>query len=146
MDFMMNARRSRGIMYLFLFIVSVVAVRCEDEGGKCERIRLPMCQDLGYNWTAMPNLMGHKDQEEAEKALITGRLWRAAREPAGAQLIAGFMARRAPPRRHRRGTCHCDAERCRPPAHVHRQSDRKSLHEPGQVVFSSTEPNFECGY
>ncbi|XP_014361371.2 frizzled-10 [Papilio machaon] len=41
----------------------------EVEGGKCERIKLPYCQDLGYNWTAMPNLMGHRDQKEAEEAM-----------------------------------------------------------------------------
>lgn len=41
----------------------------EVEGGKCERIKLPYCQDLGYNWTAMPNLMGHRDQKEAEEAV-----------------------------------------------------------------------------
>lgn len=39
------------------------------EGGKCERIKLPLCQDLRYNWTAMPNLMGHNDQKEAEEAV-----------------------------------------------------------------------------
>ncbi|XP_050664696.1 frizzled-10-like [Leptidea sinapis] len=41
----------------------------ESEGGKCERITLSQCQDLGYNWTAMPNLMGHRDQKEAEESV-----------------------------------------------------------------------------
>jgi predicted neuraminidase len=47
----------------------VAADQEEAEGGKCERIKLPLCQDLGYNWTAMPNLVGHKDQKEAEEAV-----------------------------------------------------------------------------
>lgn len=53
-----------------LLVVSLVAGE-EGEGGKCERIRLPLCQDLGYNWTAMPNLVGHGDQKEAEDAVRT---------------------------------------------------------------------------
>ncbi|KAI8439144.1 hypothetical protein MSG28_012999, partial [Choristoneura fumiferana] len=56
---------SRIVCLLFL---GVLVGAQEDEGGKCERIRLPLCQDLGYNWTAMPNLMGHRDQKEAEEA------------------------------------------------------------------------------
>lgn len=59
-------KMSRIVCLLFL---GVLVGAQEDEGGKCERIRLPLCQDLGYNWTAMPNLMGHRDQKEAEEAV-----------------------------------------------------------------------------
>lgn len=57
------------IFCFLLFVWLVSADQEEVEGGKCERIKLPLCQDLGYNWTAMPNLMGHKDQKEAENAV-----------------------------------------------------------------------------
>ncbi|XP_046969620.1 frizzled-10-like [Vanessa cardui] len=53
----------------FLLVWMVAADQEEVEGGKCERIKLSQCQDLGYNWTAMPNLMGHGDQKEAEEAM-----------------------------------------------------------------------------
>lgn len=54
----------------FVILLSwLVYAEQDEEGGKCERIKLPLCQDLGYNWTAMPNLMGHKDQKEAEEAV-----------------------------------------------------------------------------
>lgn len=33
--------------------------------SQCERIRIPMCENMPYNMTRMPNLMGHTDQEEA---------------------------------------------------------------------------------
>lgn len=57
-------------IFCVLLLISVVACDQEDaESGKCERIRLSQCQDLGYNWTAMPNLMGHSDQKEAEEAV-----------------------------------------------------------------------------
>lgn len=54
---------------VLLLVWMVAADQEEVEGGKCERITLSQCQDLGYNWTAMPNLMGHRDQKEAEEAV-----------------------------------------------------------------------------
>uniref|UniRef100_A0ABM5F1H5 Frizzled-10 n=1 Tax=Pogona vitticeps TaxID=103695 RepID=A0ABM5F1H5_9SAUR len=33
--------------------------------GRCQAIEIPMCKDIGYNMTRMPNLMGHEDQREA---------------------------------------------------------------------------------
>ena len=37
----------------------------EHNRGKCERITIPLCQDMLYNNTRMPNLMGHNDQSDA---------------------------------------------------------------------------------
>lgn len=54
---------------MLLLVWMAAADQEEVEGGKCERISLSQCQDLGYNWTAMPNLMGHRDQKEAEEAM-----------------------------------------------------------------------------
>ncbi|XP_026172379.1 uncharacterized protein LOC113136117 [Mastacembelus armatus] len=34
-------------------------------GGICEPITIPMCQDLSYNQTITPNLLGHASQREA---------------------------------------------------------------------------------
>ncbi|XP_075813479.1 frizzled-10 [Microtus pennsylvanicus] len=33
--------------------------------GKCQPVEIPMCKDIGYNTTRMPNLMGHENQREA---------------------------------------------------------------------------------
>ncbi|KAJ1094282.1 hypothetical protein NDU88_007360 [Pleurodeles waltl] len=33
--------------------------------GRCQPIQIPMCRDIGYNMTRMPNLMGHEEQREA---------------------------------------------------------------------------------
>ncbi|KAK2169343.1 hypothetical protein LSH36_11g13062 [Paralvinella palmiformis] len=38
--------------------------------GKCERITIPMCMDMKYNMTRMPNLVGHKSQREAEQQVV----------------------------------------------------------------------------
>lgn len=37
----------------------------------CDPIRISMCQDLGYNVTKMPNLVGHVLQADAELQLTT---------------------------------------------------------------------------
>ena len=33
--------------------------------GRCERITIPLCLDMKYNMTRMPNLVGHSTQAEA---------------------------------------------------------------------------------
>lgn len=33
--------------------------------GKCEPITIPLCKDIQYNETIMPNLLNHQKQEEA---------------------------------------------------------------------------------
>lgn len=35
------------------------------ESGRCERITVPLCVDMKYNMTRMPNLVGHSSQSEA---------------------------------------------------------------------------------
>lgn len=32
---------------------------------RCEKISIPMCMDIGYNYTSMPNLLDMETQEEA---------------------------------------------------------------------------------
>ncbi|GJQ78899.1 GPRFZ2 [Trypoxylus dichotomus] len=36
-----------------------------DEESKCEEITIPMCINIGYNYTRMPNELNHDNQEEA---------------------------------------------------------------------------------
>jgi len=33
--------------------------------GRCEAVTIPMCLDMPYNETILPNLMGHATQEQA---------------------------------------------------------------------------------
>jgi len=33
--------------------------------ARCERISIPLCSDIVYNYTRMPNLLGHVTQQEA---------------------------------------------------------------------------------
>ncbi len=55
-------------------VVCLLAMATSDVGGfrtppgkfgKCERITIPMCMDMRYNMTRMPNLVGHSLQRDA---------------------------------------------------------------------------------
>lgn len=54
---------------LFLLLILILEIR-HGWTRKCERISLPMCQDIGYNLTVMPNFMGHEDQLTANRGVI----------------------------------------------------------------------------
>lgn len=43
----------------------------DEEEMSCDPIRISMCQDLGYNVTKMPNLVGNVLQSDAELQLTT---------------------------------------------------------------------------
>lgn len=43
----------------------------DEEERRCDAIRIAMCQNLGYNVTKMPNLVGHELQADAELQLTT---------------------------------------------------------------------------
>lgn len=38
--------------------------------GKCEPIQIPLCKDIQYNETIMPNLLTHTKQEDAGMEVI----------------------------------------------------------------------------
>ncbi|CAI9727220.1 frizzled-5-like [Octopus vulgaris] len=51
---------------VFLTLLSfVVEGKEEEEKRKCEEITVPMCRDIGYNMTYMPNQFNQETQEEA---------------------------------------------------------------------------------
>lgn len=47
----------------WLFFVSLNNVYAID--GKCEEITIPMCKEIGYNFTRLPNQFNHESQDEA---------------------------------------------------------------------------------
>eukprot|EP00105_Crassostrea_gigas_P007431 XP_011421677.1 PREDICTED: frizzled-7-A [Crassostrea gigas] len=53
----------------FLCIAFVIVIgngqRVLPSHGKCEPISIPLCKDMPYNWTIMPNLLNHQKQEDA---------------------------------------------------------------------------------
>ncbi|XP_023682802.1 frizzled-10 [Paramormyrops kingsleyae] len=59
----------RSLCLLTLVIAGCTAISSMDpdrpSDGRCQPIEIPLCRDIGYNMTRMPNLMGHMDQGEA---------------------------------------------------------------------------------
>lgn len=45
--------------------ISVASSSSGGGGERCETITIPFCNDIAYNTTIMPNLLGHSKQEEA---------------------------------------------------------------------------------
>ncbi|KAI1286981.1 Frizzled-4 [Halotydeus destructor] len=59
---------------LVILIVTTIRVTSTEnvfESATCEPIRLEKCQGIGYNYTSMPNLIGHELQQDAELQLET---------------------------------------------------------------------------
>ena len=54
-------------MFCILVILScrLTDICVLEQTGTCEPITVPLCQDVGYNYTSFPNFMNHKRQEDA---------------------------------------------------------------------------------
>ena len=52
-----------------LLLVLLAVTACSALGGRhrhrCQPITIPLCRDMPYNLTRMPNLVDHETQEEA---------------------------------------------------------------------------------
>lgn len=46
-------------------LLTVVIAQQKPEHGKCEPISIPLCKDIAYNQTIMPNLLQHQKQDDA---------------------------------------------------------------------------------
>lgn len=53
------------IIGLFYLLTIVHAFSANVGGKNCERIQVPLCSDTPYNFTRMPNILGHADQQNA---------------------------------------------------------------------------------
>ncbi|KAJ7309726.1 hypothetical protein JRQ81_007789 [Phrynocephalus forsythii] len=62
-----HAGRTAGLLlHLAGACMAISSIDIDRPGdGRCQPIQIPMCKDIGYNMTRMPNLMGHEDQREA---------------------------------------------------------------------------------
>lgn len=56
---------------MWWFSIAVLMGTVWTVDGACEPIRIEMCRGLGYNVTAMPNLVGHEIQGDADFTLQT---------------------------------------------------------------------------
>lgn len=61
----------RLLLLLLLLLLGPAWGFGDEEERRCDPIRISMCQNLGYNVTKMPNLVGHELQTDAELQLTT---------------------------------------------------------------------------
>lgn len=71
-----SARRRRSLLLLPPALLLLAALEAagafgDEEERRCDAIRISMCQNLGYNVTKMPNLVGSQFQTDAELQLTT---------------------------------------------------------------------------
>ena len=52
---------------MMLMLVTLLVAETRAEGGQCEEIQIPMCKDIGYNFTRLPNEFNHESQDEVSK-------------------------------------------------------------------------------
>lgn len=60
------------LVFVVIWASSVAIIHSQGfrkKGWQCETITVPLCSDLGYNSTRMPNMLGHDTQQEAEQEL-----------------------------------------------------------------------------
>lgn len=65
------AGRARLLAVLLAGLLGGARAFGDEEERRCDAIRIAMCQNLGYNVTKMPNLVGHELQADAELQLTT---------------------------------------------------------------------------
>ncbi|XP_076303947.1 frizzled-5-like [Tachypleus tridentatus] len=61
----MTFRRVISLLEISILVLIASMVVCAAEKLKCEEITIPMCKNIGYNYTSMPNQFYHDTQEEA---------------------------------------------------------------------------------
>ena len=54
---------------LIRYKVNPTIMQATQDVSNCEPIAIPMCDDLSYKETIMPNILGHKSQNEAGRAM-----------------------------------------------------------------------------
>ena len=50
---------------VLVFLVTILLLDMAGAGGgQCEEIQIPMCKEIGYNFTRLPNQFNHESQDE----------------------------------------------------------------------------------
>ena len=63
-------------MKLLPLLTSILVGRSLTEPGQCEEISIPMCKEIGYNFTRLPNQFNHESQDEVSIEQSLSRLER----------------------------------------------------------------------
>ena len=61
---------SATVFWVLLGVVFVNSKGVLAVDGKCEEITIPMCKEIGYNFTRLPNQFNHETQDEVRYYLF----------------------------------------------------------------------------
>ena len=53
-----------GLAWLVWLGLAGLAGMARAEDGQCQEISIPMCKEIGYNYTRLPNQFNHETQDE----------------------------------------------------------------------------------
>ena len=56
-------------MMMMMMVTMLLVTETRGDGGHCEEIQIPMCKDIGYNFTRLPNEFNHESQDEVSRYL-----------------------------------------------------------------------------
>ena len=59
-------------MKLLSLLAFALVGRSLCEPGQCEEISIPMCKEIGYNFTRLPNQFNHESQDEVSNKQLLG--------------------------------------------------------------------------
>ena len=59
-------------MKLLSLLAFALVGRSLCEPGQCEEISIPMCKEIGYNFTRLPNQFNHESQDEVSNKQFLG--------------------------------------------------------------------------
>ncbi|GAU93659.1 hypothetical protein RvY_05561 [Ramazzottius varieornatus] len=59
------AEMTRHSLYLSMWIFACMGHVLTEEASRCEQVTVPMCRNIGWNITMMPNVFNHETQDEA---------------------------------------------------------------------------------
>ena len=55
------------MMMMLMMVTMLLVTETRGDGGHCEEIQIPMCKDIGYNFTRLPNEFNHESQDEVSR-------------------------------------------------------------------------------
>ena len=57
------------LLLIFTAVLLSAVLHVAAESGQCEEISIPLCKEIGYNYTRLPNQFNHETQDEVSNRL-----------------------------------------------------------------------------
>ena len=54
------------VIIVMMTMAMMMTGKVTADEGQCEEISIPMCKEIGYNYTRLPNQFNHESQDEVK--------------------------------------------------------------------------------